>query len=98
MPVTWTPVADRVFVAALEPHRVNVGLIVGASAMGTVFAFGVGADDFSRASVTAIASGMRLTFLLAGALTVAAIWIAFGYRALSERSDSEGDRHGGVAG
>lgn len=29
MSVTWTPVADRVFVAALEPHRVNVGLIVG---------------------------------------------------------------------
>lgn len=76
----------------------NVGLIVGASAMGTVFALGVGAEDFSRASATAIASGMRLTFLLAGALTVAAIWIAFGYRALSERSDSEGDRHGGVAG
>jgi glyoxylase-like metal-dependent hydrolase (beta-lactamase superfamily II) len=29
MSVTWTPVADRVFVALLEPHRVNVGLIVG---------------------------------------------------------------------
>ena len=29
MSVTWTPVADRVFVAALEPHRVNVGLNVG---------------------------------------------------------------------
>lgn len=29
MSVTWTPVADRVFVATMEPHRVNVGLIVG---------------------------------------------------------------------
>ncbi|MFT3889804.1 MAG: MBL fold metallo-hydrolase [Arachnia sp.] len=29
MPVTWTPVADRVFVATVDPHRVNVGLVVG---------------------------------------------------------------------
>ena len=57
-----------------------------------------GRKPWYSASATAIASGMRLTFLLAGVLTVAAIWIAFGYRALSERSDSEGDRHGGVAG
>lgn len=29
MTLTWTPVTDRVFVATVEPHRVNVGLIVG---------------------------------------------------------------------
>lgn len=30
MTLNWTPVTDRVFVATLEPHRVNVGLVVGA--------------------------------------------------------------------
>ncbi len=29
MTLTWTPVTDRVYVTTLEPHRVNVGLIVG---------------------------------------------------------------------
>lgn len=32
MTLTWTPVTDRVRVTALEPHRVNVGLIVGDTA------------------------------------------------------------------
>ena len=74
----------------------NVGLIAGASAMGAVFALGVGTEDFSRASATAIASGMRLTFLLAAALAVAAIWIAFGHRAGAERADGMSDRRGGA--
>lgn len=50
----------------------NIGLIAGASIMGGVFAFGVGTDDFSRATHAAIASGMRLTFLLAGAMMIGA--------------------------
>lgn len=29
MTLTWTPVTARVHVAAVEPHRVNVGLVVG---------------------------------------------------------------------
>ena len=29
MTLIWTPVTDRVFVTTLEPHRVNVGLVVG---------------------------------------------------------------------
>lgn len=29
MTFDWTPVTDRVFVTAVEPHRVNIGLIVG---------------------------------------------------------------------
>lgn len=32
MPLTWSPLTDRVFVATLEPHGVNVGLVVGDSA------------------------------------------------------------------
>lgn len=54
----------------------NVGLIVGASAMSAIFAVGVGTSDFGRASSMAIASGMQLTFILAGGLMAAALWIA----------------------
>ncbi|MFT0858889.1 hypothetical protein VRZ77_02225 [Ancylobacter sp. G4_0304] len=58
----------------------NIGLIAGASAMGAVFAFGVGTQEFARATPLAIASGMRLTFLLAGVMMLAAIAVAFGHR------------------
>jgi len=54
----------------------NIGLIAGASAMGAVFAFGVGTEDFAHAASTAIAAGMRLTFLLAGGMLIVAIGIA----------------------
>lgn len=54
----------------------NIGLIAGASAMGLVFAFGVGTTDVTQASASAIASGMRLTFLTAGAGAVAAFVLA----------------------
>jgi len=56
----------------------NIGLIAGASAMGAVFAFGVGTEEFGRASASAIASGMRLTFLLAGGMMLVAMGVAFG--------------------
>jgi hypothetical protein len=55
----------------------NAGLILGASAMSGVFAFGVGTEDFVHAAPTAIAAGMRLTFLLAGGMMLIAIGIAF---------------------
>lgn len=56
----------------------NIGLIVGASAMGAVFAFGVGTEEFARATASAVAAGVRLTFLLSGGLMLAAIGVAFG--------------------
>lgn len=56
----------------------NIGLIAGAWLMGTVFAFGVGTGEFTNATASAIAAGMRLTFLLAGGMMLVAIWIAFG--------------------
>lgn len=59
----------------------NVGLIGGAFVMGAVFAFGVGTKDFTHASAASIATSMRLTFLLASAMMVATILIAFGSRA-----------------
>ena len=56
----------------------NIGLIAGAWLMGTVFAFGVGTGEFTNATASAIAAGMRLTFLLAGGMMLVAIWIVFG--------------------
>ena len=53
----------------------NIGLIAGASAMGAVFAFGVGTRDFTHVTAEPVTTGMRLTFLLAGAMMVAAILI-----------------------
>jgi len=58
----------------------NIGLIAGASAMGAVFTFGVGTDEFTRATPLATSSGMRLTFLVAGAMMLAAIAVALGSR------------------
>lgn len=54
----------------------NIGLILGASVMGGIFALGVGTSDVEQALPAAITSGMRLVFILAGGLMLAAIWIA----------------------
>jgi uncharacterized membrane protein YecN with MAPEG domain len=51
-----------------------------ASAMGAVFPFGVGTADLASASRSAIASGMRLTFILATLLMVATLWMTPGRR------------------
>lgn len=64
----------------------NLGLIVGASAMGAVFAFGVGTDEFAHAAAPAVAAGMRLTFLLAGGAMLLAIGIASGSHVAALRS------------
>lgn len=56
----------------------NIGLIAGASAMGAVFAFGVGTEDFTHATPSAIAAGMRVTFLLACAMMIVAIAVTLG--------------------
>lgn len=58
----------------------NIGPIAGASLMGAIFAFGAGTGEFAGATAPDIAAGMRLTFLLAGALMLVAIGVAFGRR------------------
>ncbi len=63
----------------------NIGLVVGASAMGAVFAFGVGTANLASASRAAIASGMQLTFMLATLLMVATLWMTFGRRTQAKR-------------
>jgi len=72
-------------VAGLLSLSRNIGLIAGASAMGAVFSFGVGTEEFARATSTAITSGMRLTFLLAGTMLLAAIGLTLGHRNPSKR-------------
>nr|WP_165222505.1 MFS transporter [Allorhizobium pseudoryzae] len=51
----------------------NIGLIGGASATGIVFTLGVGTEDIAHATATAIANGMRMTFLQSFAMMVIAI-------------------------
>ncbi|MFC3162844.1 MFS transporter [Ciceribacter thiooxidans] len=51
----------------------NIGLVAGAAVMGAVFALGAGTEDLAHAAPAAIAAGMRLTFLAAGGLMIAAI-------------------------
>ncbi|MBN3264194.1 MFS transporter [Pectobacterium brasiliense] len=48
----------------------NIGLIVGASLMGQIFALGVGTEDFAHAAPTSLANGMQLTFFLAGGIVL----------------------------
>ena len=54
----------------------NVGLVTGASVMGTVFARGAGAADIMSAHPAAVAAGMHATFTLATVLVGAALAIA----------------------
>ena len=64
----------------------NLGLITGASVMGTVFAFGSAATDITTAHPEAIATGMRITFAVAAALIVVALAIASASLASSRRA------------
>ena len=73
------PKERRGMVSGLLTLSRNVGLIAGASVLAAVFAFGVGGNDLAQASSTAIAAGMHMTFLCAGALMSAAVLIALGW-------------------
>ena len=64
----------------------NLGLITGASVMGTVFALGSATTDIMTARPEAVAAGMRITFAVAAALIVVALAIASASRALSWRA------------
>jgi EmrB/QacA subfamily drug resistance transporter len=54
----------------------NLGLITGASVMGTVFALGTGTAEIMTARADAVAAGMRMTFTVATVLIVVALAIA----------------------
>lgn len=63
----------------------NIGLITGASLMGAVFTFGVGSDALEHATASEIASGMELTFQLAGGMMLAAFGMTFGHHNSTKR-------------
>ncbi|MGH6771479.1 MAG: MFS transporter [Xanthobacteraceae bacterium] len=69
----------------------NLGLVTGASVMGAVFALASAATDIATASSEAVATGMRITFAVAGMLIVVALAIAAGSRALATRASRRGD-------
>lgn len=58
----------------------NLGLITGASVMGALFAFVSGTLDGAIGHPETIAAGMRVTFAVAGALTLTAMAVAFATR------------------
>jgi MFS family permease len=64
----------------------NLGLITGASVMGTVFALGAGTTDIMTAHPHTVAAGMRTTFAVAAGLIVVALGIASASHVLSRRS------------
>lgn len=68
----------------------NLGLITGASVMGAVFALASAAIDITTAEPEAVATGMRITFAVAGVLIVVALAIAVGNQALATRSSIPG--------
>ncbi|WP_332699637.1 MFS transporter [Devosia sp.] len=66
----------RGVVAGLLGLSRNLGLILGASAMGAVFAFGAGTGNFEQATPAAIGDGLRLTFIVAGIMAVIALCLS----------------------
>ncbi len=54
----------------------NLGLVLGASAMGAVFAFGVGTGDFRQAGPVEITNGLQMVFGVAGVMMLVALAIA----------------------
>jgi MFS family permease len=64
----------------------NLGLITGASVMGTVFATGAASANLLTAPPEALVSGMRLTFAVATGLLLLALAIALTGKALSNRT------------
>lgn len=58
----------------------NIGLIAGASVMGMVFAFGAGTQELIHAAPGAVASGMQLSFFVAGVMMAIAIGIVVAAR------------------
>jgi MFS family permease len=53
----------------------NLGLVVGASVLGAVFSFGIGAAEVESAAPAAIARGAELTFAVDVVLMLAALWL-----------------------
>ncbi len=77
---------QRGVVAGLLNLSRNLGLVTGASVMGTVFALGSATTNVTTAAPEAVAAGMRATFAVAAVLILVAIAIASASHALSRRN------------
>ena len=64
----------------------NLGLVTGAAVMGAIFAFAAGTTNLTDAHPDAVATGMHITFGIAGGLIAIALCIALGSRALATRT------------
>ena len=64
----------------------NLGLITGASLMGTVFAMGSATANLLTAPPESVVSGMRVTFAVAAGLILLALSIAFAGQSISRRT------------
>jgi hypothetical protein len=69
----------------------NLGLITGASLMGAVFALAAATTDIAAAPPAGVATGMRITFVVAALLIVSALAIAVGGRARATRPARPGE-------
>ena len=76
MTLADVPKARQGVVSGLLSLSRNMGLIIGASVMGTIFSFGVGTNQFNQATALAIIDGMQFTFLCAGALMIVGLLIS----------------------
>jgi EmrB/QacA subfamily drug resistance transporter len=79
---------ERGVIAGLLSLSRNLGLVTGASAMGTVFAIACGTSDVTLARADDLAAGMRVTFAVAALLITAGLAISLASR---PRSNDAGD-------
>lgn len=54
----------------------NIGMIIGASGLGALFSLAAGTAELAQASHSAVATGMQMTFLVAGCMMLCAIAVA----------------------
>jgi MFS family permease len=80
------PANQRGVVSGVLNLSRNLGLITGAAAMGAVFAHASGAIDIATARPEAVAIGMRITFAVATALIVGALFMAVASRVRATKS------------
>jgi EmrB/QacA subfamily drug resistance transporter len=88
--MTDVPRDQRGVISGMLNLSRNLGLITGASVMGAVFALAAAAIDITTTEPEAVATGMRITFAVAGVLIVAALAIAVGSRVLASRPSPPG--------
>jgi len=83
--MTDVPADSRGVVSGLLNLSRNLGLVTGASVMGAVFALASGTADITAAQPDAVATGMRVTFVVAAVLISVALALAYGARFLAPR-------------